>query len=98
MGDMRNRYISYREEGKKKIVVLLKILNFFFLISGWFGVRHVQVFLAFYLMFIAYGLRVNLSVGIVAMTDPNASLNKDIPVSIIEFQLLIISICKSYFK
>ncbi|XP_045477153.1 putative inorganic phosphate cotransporter isoform X1 [Harmonia axyridis] len=47
--------------------------------KGWFGVRHVQVFLAFYLMFIAYGLRVNLSVGIVAMTDPTASPNKDIP-------------------
>ncbi|KAK9887961.1 hypothetical protein WA026_000255 [Henosepilachna vigintioctopunctata] len=47
--------------------------------SGWFGVRHIQVFLAFYLMFIAYGLRVNLSVGIVAMTDPKASPNPEIP-------------------
>lgn len=43
-----------------------------------FGARHVQVFLCFFLMFIAYGLRVNLSVGIVAMTDPTASPNPNI--------------------
>ncbi|XP_037035937.1 putative inorganic phosphate cotransporter isoform X2 [Bradysia coprophila] len=34
-----------------------------------FGIRHLQVFLLFSCLFIAYALRVNLSIGIVAMTD-----------------------------
>lgn len=41
-----------------------------------------QVFLQFLLTFIAYGIRVNLSVGIVAMTT-QASENPDIPVPIL---------------
>ncbi|KAG5864163.1 hypothetical protein JTB14_019900 [Gonioctena quinquepunctata] len=44
-----------------------------------FGKRHEQVLCNFFLMFIAYGNRVSLSVAIVAMTDPNTSSNKDIP-------------------
>ncbi|EFA07862.1 putative inorganic phosphate cotransporter [Tribolium castaneum] len=43
------------------------------------GVRHIQVFLNFLLTFIAYGIRVNLSVAIVAMTT-KASENPDIPI------------------
>lgn len=46
-----------------------------------YGVRHTQVLLLFGLMVLAYGTRVILSVGIVAMTDPTASSNLDIPVS-----------------
>jgi sugar phosphate permease len=44
-----------------------------------FGVRHIQVLLNFFLTFIAYGIRVNLSVGIVAMTT-RATDNPDIPI------------------
>lgn len=33
------------------------------------------------MLVLAYGMRVNLSVAIVAMTDPEASSNPDIPVS-----------------
>ncbi|RZB39599.1 inorganic phosphate cotransporter [Asbolus verrucosus] len=44
-----------------------------------FGVRHVQVLLNFLLTFIAYGIRVNLSVGIVAMTTESSS-NPTVPV------------------
>ncbi|CAH0563483.1 unnamed protein product [Brassicogethes aeneus] len=48
--------------------------------TKWLGQRHFQIFLNFLLTFIAYGMRVNLSIGIVAMTDANASKNPDIPV------------------
>ncbi|GJQ86369.1 hypothetical protein Trydic_g4944 [Trypoxylus dichotomus] len=39
------------------------------------GVRHVQVMLLFGLLAIGYGMRVNLSVGIVAMTDSRINPN-----------------------
>lgn len=45
------------------------------------GVRHWQVLLLFIMVFTAFGFRVILSVAIVAMTDPHASSNPDIPVS-----------------
>lgn len=45
-----------------------------------FGVRHLQCILVFFGLAVAYALRVNLSVAIVAMTDRNAS-NPDFPVS-----------------
>ncbi|XP_053697826.1 putative inorganic phosphate cotransporter isoform X2 [Sabethes cyaneus] len=41
-----------------------------------FGIRHVQTLLLFFGLTVAYALRVNLSVGIVAMVDKNAA-NKD---------------------
>lgn len=44
-----------------------------------FGVRHCQVLVLFLLIFIAYGIRVTLSVAIVAMTDPTASSNPEVP-------------------
>jgi len=44
-----------------------------------FGVRHLQCILVFFGLAVAYSLRVNLSVAIVAMTDRNAS-NPDFPV------------------
>ncbi|XP_050508936.1 putative inorganic phosphate cotransporter [Diabrotica virgifera virgifera] len=44
-----------------------------------FGKRHVQVIFLFTLLLIGYCIRVNLSLTIVAMTDPNANENKDIP-------------------
>ncbi|XP_066153293.1 putative inorganic phosphate cotransporter isoform X2 [Euwallacea fornicatus] len=43
------------------------------------GVRHCQVFILFLLIFLAYGIRVTLSVAIVAMTDPSASINPNVP-------------------
>lgn len=43
------------------------------------GIRHVIVALLFLLLSIAYGMRVNLSVAIVAMTDSTTSKNPDIP-------------------
>ncbi|KAF7287840.1 hypothetical protein GWI33_000193 [Rhynchophorus ferrugineus] len=43
------------------------------------GIRHLQVFIYFMLGFLAFGFRVTLSVGIVAMTDPKTSINPDIP-------------------
>ncbi|KAF5293587.1 hypothetical protein FQA39_LY03072 [Lamprigera yunnana] len=38
--------------------------------NSFFGVRHVQILFLALLLCIGYGMRVNLSVGIVAMTDP----------------------------
>ncbi|XP_031352877.1 putative inorganic phosphate cotransporter isoform X2 [Photinus pyralis] len=38
--------------------------------NKWFGVRHLQCIFLALLLCIGYGMRVNLSVGIVAMTDP----------------------------
>lgn len=59
----------------------MAILNIFknFVAASCFGVRHTQVLLNFLLTFIAYGIRVNLSVGIVAMTTPS-SPNPSVPV------------------
>lgn len=44
-----------------------------------FGKRHSQVLILFALVFLAYGIRVTLSVAIVAMTTPSASSNPNIP-------------------
>ncbi|KAK4873845.1 hypothetical protein RN001_013205 [Aquatica leii] len=44
-----------------------------------YGARHTQIILMFLLISLGYMMRVALSVGIVAMTDPNASPNPDIP-------------------
>lgn len=46
-----------------------------------FGVRHLQAFLLFLGLTLAYAMRVNLSVAIVAITDKNAA-NPDFDVSI----------------
>ncbi|XP_028130721.1 putative inorganic phosphate cotransporter isoform X2 [Diabrotica virgifera virgifera] len=43
-----------------------------------FGVRHVQIFLLFWLCLMTYALRFNLSVAIVAMTQ-RTSVNTDVP-------------------
>lgn len=40
------------------------------------GERHKQIFLLFLCMVISYALRVNLSVGIVAMTDGKSANNR----------------------
>ncbi|XP_043644208.1 putative inorganic phosphate cotransporter isoform X1 [Drosophila teissieri] len=42
------------------------------------GIRHFQIFLLFFALTVAYALRVNLSVAVVAMTDA-ASVNPDFP-------------------
>ncbi|XP_076262233.1 putative inorganic phosphate cotransporter isoform X3 [Rhynchophorus ferrugineus] len=44
-----------------------------------FGKRHGQVLILFILVFLAYGIRVTLSVAIVAMTSPASSSNPNIP-------------------
>ncbi|KAJ8946324.1 hypothetical protein NQ318_004213 [Aromia moschata] len=71
MGILRRTYIKYSP------LNLDSYLN----AAGrpFFGKRHFQIFIYFLLIFIAYGIRVNLSVGIVAMTDPTASINPDVP-------------------
>ncbi|XP_050308597.1 putative inorganic phosphate cotransporter [Anthonomus grandis grandis] len=43
------------------------------------GIRHVQTLLMFLLLSIGYSMRVNLSVGIVAMTTNDTSPNPDVP-------------------
>ncbi|CAH1116594.1 unnamed protein product [Phaedon cochleariae] len=43
------------------------------------GIRHVQMTLMFFLLAIGVGMRVQLSVAVVAMTDRNSSSNPDIP-------------------
>ncbi|XP_018323914.1 putative inorganic phosphate cotransporter [Agrilus planipennis] len=48
--------------------------------SNWYGVRHTQILLLFMLTNLAYGMRVNLSVAIVAMTDNSTNPNYDFPV------------------
>ncbi|CAG9831759.1 unnamed protein product [Diabrotica balteata] len=44
-----------------------------------FGYRHVQIGLLFLMLAIGYAMRVNLSVGIVAMTNGNTTENHDVP-------------------
>uniref|UniRef100_A0A1B6MH58 Uncharacterized protein n=1 Tax=Graphocephala atropunctata TaxID=36148 RepID=A0A1B6MH58_9HEMI len=44
------------------------------------GVRHCQAFMTFLSLVIAYSLRVNFSVGIVAMTDTSTA-NPDFPIN-----------------
>ncbi|KAH8407685.1 hypothetical protein KR222_010724 [Zaprionus bogoriensis] len=46
--------------------------------DGGLGVRHVQIFLLFLGLTVGFAMRVNLSVAVVAMTDP--SVNSDFPV------------------
>ncbi|XP_022916498.1 putative inorganic phosphate cotransporter [Onthophagus taurus] len=46
-----------------------------FVLKSWFGVRHKQLLLLFFLLVIGYGMRINLSIGIVAMTDPTINPN-----------------------
>lgn len=50
-------------------------INFFFnhTATSIFGVRHLQALLLFLALSLAYALRVNLSVAIVAITDKNAA-------------------------
>ncbi|XP_072392270.1 putative inorganic phosphate cotransporter [Diabrotica undecimpunctata] len=43
------------------------------------GKRHMQIVLAFLIVFLNYAIRISMSVIIVAMTDPTANENKDIP-------------------
>ncbi|KAK5641841.1 hypothetical protein RI129_010388 [Pyrocoelia pectoralis] len=57
----------------------------------WYGARHTQTLMLFVLLTIAYGMRVNLSVGIVAMTDPTASPSPDIPTYVWEDESVILS-------
>lgn len=52
------------------------------------GVRHTQTFLLFFCMLIGYALRVNLSMGIVAMTD-KSSANENFIVSNKRFKCIL---------
>lgn len=55
---------------KLKKIVGVKFVKF---LGPRFGVRHVQCLLVFFGLAVAYALRVNLSVAIVAMTDRNST-------------------------
>ncbi|XP_031340681.1 putative inorganic phosphate cotransporter [Photinus pyralis] len=57
----------------------------------WYGARHTQMVLLFLLPLLAYATRVNMSVGIVAMTDPEASENPDVPTYEWEDQGIVLS-------
>lgn len=43
------------------------------IIGGRFGVRHMQTFLLFLMLTIAYAMRVNMSVAVIAMVDRNGT-------------------------
>jgi hypothetical protein len=47
------------------------------------GVRHLQALLMFFCLTMAYALRVNLSVGIVAMVDRNSTHQPDFEVPMV---------------
>lgn len=51
----------------------LLLLFIFITAGGVFGVRHLQTFLLFLGLTLAYAMRVNLSVAIVAITDKHAA-------------------------
>lgn len=69
---------------KKLKILINSTLDFFS--ASWIGSRHVQVVMLFLLITLGYGMRVNLSVGIVAMTDP--TVNPGMPVSIMNCTLI----------
>lgn len=63
-------------------IVSLSLSVFSFIhVAGVFGVRHLQAFLMFLGLTLAYALRVNMSVAIVAMTDKHAA-NPDFEVCV----------------
>lgn len=59
----------------------MMIIKIFFLFSGAiFGYRHLQAFLLFLFLTVAYMMRVNMSVAVVAMQNATA-VNPDFDVS-----------------
>lgn len=90
---MRENGMQHLEEelkppskSKRKCFLQKLLITFLsFETEKFFGVRHIQAALLFFMIVIAYGMRVNLSVTIVAMTDPAATVNPNIPVSKIIF-------------
>lgn len=64
--------ITMCKQIKQIIIIILKLKRF---VANGLGIRHLQIFLLFLGLLSAYSLRVNLSVGIVAMVDktPNSS-------------------------
>lgn len=48
-------------------------------LGKWYGTRHTQVLLLFFITAIEFGTRINLPVAIVAMTTTNSSANPDVP-------------------
>lgn len=61
---------------------MIKLLFNNFSAGGVFGIRHLQAFLLFLGLTLAYAMRVNLSVAIVAITDRHAA-NPDFPVNFV---------------
>ena len=65
-----NKYLLYGNS-------IINNIHVFFVKSiitgGIFGIRHLQCFLLFCCLTVAYALRVNLSVAIVAMTEKNST-------------------------
>ncbi|XP_050295549.1 putative inorganic phosphate cotransporter [Anthonomus grandis grandis] len=78
MGNIKNDSKNYVEYSVVKDDIKTDIEQDYDKAPG-FGKRHIQVLLYFLFLFIGYGFRVNLSVAIVAMTDPKASINPDVP-------------------
>lgn len=65
-------YIKIQTRHYVLIMVFLHFFSFIY-VAGVFGVRHLQTFLMFLGLTLAYALRVNMSVAIVAMTDRHAA-------------------------
>lgn len=71
------------------------ILIYVLFSAGAFGVRHVQAFPVFLGLTLAYALRVNLSVAIVAMSD-NSS-NPQFPVRVVYNAIIGRGLCANAF-
>lgn len=57
---------------------------YWFVVSAGFGYRHVQVILLFSGLLFAYALRVNISVGIVAMVDKSTNSSHTVSIKLYE--------------
>ncbi|CAH1154511.1 unnamed protein product [Phaedon cochleariae] len=72
--------INYDDERNLRTAGLLQEASFKLTEVGpRFGKRHGQMIIYFLLMFTSFCIRVNMSVSIVAMTDPDVSINNNIP-------------------
>lgn len=69
--------ISHNYQVKFKDVNPIPTVYFFFFLASGLGVRHVQTLLLFFGLTVAYALRVNLSVAIVAMVDKGSKNDFD---------------------
>ncbi|CAH1116175.1 unnamed protein product [Phaedon cochleariae] len=70
---------SFITSGTKTEIVIQPVTNFEKNDGSSLGKRHGQMFIYSILLFLTLSMSVNISICIVAMTDPTASINEDIP-------------------